>query len=174
MSRESFDSRLSIHDSRLTHQRGWHNGKPQRITHIGLRNFAVYGRVQLSRRATLPAVDERLLRSKLEQAIRREGMSIVGGNNVRHGAGAHLSLLYTVTETRDRARQETGFAALSCLQAEQTVSLPRLGRNVYAVKAYHASQRCPRGSSAPTKGGPGSGRVGSALVAFPVELNDCD
>jgi hypothetical protein len=109
------------------------NDDPQRMTLTGLRNFAVYARVQLSRQATLPPLDESLLRGKLEQAIRREGMSIVGGNDVRDGPGAHLSLLYTVIGTRDRAGQETGFAAFSCLQAEQTVSVPRLGRYVYAV-----------------------------------------
>jgi hypothetical protein len=106
---------------------------PQRMTLTGLRNFAVYARVQLSRQATLPPLDESLLRGKLEQAIRREGMSIVGGNDVRDGPGAHLSLLYIVIETRDRTGQETGFAAFSCLQAEQTVNVPRLGRYVYAV-----------------------------------------
>jgi hypothetical protein len=106
---------------------------PQRMTLTGLRNFAVYARVQLSERATLPAIDENRLRSKMEQEIRREGMSIVGGNDVRDGPGAHLSLLYIVIETRDRAGQATGFAAFSCLQAEQTVSVPRLGRYVYAV-----------------------------------------
>jgi hypothetical protein len=106
---------------------------PQRMTLTGLRNFAVYARVQLSERATLPPIDENRLRSKIEQEIRREGMSIVGGNDVRDGPGAHLSLLYMVIETRDRAGLETGFAAFSCLQAEQTVSVPRLGRYVYAV-----------------------------------------
>lgn len=106
---------------------------PQRMTLIGLRNFAVHARVQLSRQSTLPAVDESLLRGKIERAIRQEGMAIVGGNDVRDGPGAHLSLLYTVIETRDLAGQGTGFAAFSCLQAEQTVSVPRLGRYVYAV-----------------------------------------
>jgi hypothetical protein len=106
---------------------------PQRMTLSGLRTFAVYAKVQRSQRTTLPAVDENFLRSKIEQAIRQAGMSIVSGNDVRDGPGAHLSLLYMVIETRDRAGQETGFAAFSCLQAEQTVSLPRLGRYVYAV-----------------------------------------
>jgi hypothetical protein len=106
---------------------------PQRMTLIGLRKFAPYAKVQLSERATLPAIDENRLRGKIEQAIRQEGMSIVGRNDVRDGPGAHLSLLYLVVETRDKAGQETGFAAFSCLQAEQTVSVPRLGRYVYAV-----------------------------------------
>jgi hypothetical protein len=106
---------------------------PQRMTLTGLRNFAVHARVQLSKGATLAAIDENRLRSRIEQEIRREGMSIVRGNDVRDGPGAHLSLLYVVIETRDRAGEETGFAAFSCLQAEQTVSVPRLGRYVYAV-----------------------------------------
>lgn len=106
---------------------------PQRMTLVGLRNFAVHARVQLSDGATLPVIDENRLRSKIEQSIRREGMTIVGRNDVRDGPGAHLSLLYLVMETRDRKGEEAGFAAFSCLQAEQTVSLPRLGRYVYAV-----------------------------------------
>jgi hypothetical protein len=106
---------------------------PQRMTLTGLKNFAVYARVQVSGQATLPAIDESHLRSKLEQEIRREGMSIVRGNDVRDGPGAHLSLLYLVLETRDRGGNEIGFAAFSCIQAEQTVSVTRLGRYVYAV-----------------------------------------
>lgn len=106
---------------------------PQRMTLTGLRKFAVHARVQLSDPATLPVIDENRLRSKIEQGIRREGISIVGGNDVRDGPGARLSLLYLVLETRDKQGQETGFAASSCLQAEQTVCVPRLGRYVYAV-----------------------------------------
>jgi hypothetical protein len=106
---------------------------PQRRTLVGLKNFAVYARVQLSQGATLPAVDESPLRDKLEEAVRREGLSIVSRNDVRDGPGAHLTLLYMVIETRDGAGQETGFAAMSCIQAEQTVSITRLGRYVYAV-----------------------------------------
>jgi hypothetical protein len=106
---------------------------PQRRTLVGLRNFAVHARVQLSEPTTLPAIDQNRLRSRMEQAIRQEGMTIVRGNDIRDGPGAHLSLLYLVIETRDRAGQETGFAAFSCLQAEQTVNVPRLGRYVYAV-----------------------------------------
>jgi hypothetical protein len=106
---------------------------PQRMTLTGLGRFAVHARVQLSQGATLPAIDENRLRGKLERAVLGAGMSIVGGNDVRDGPGARLSLLYVVIETRDNAGQESGFAAFSCLQAEQTVSVPRLGRYVYAV-----------------------------------------
>jgi hypothetical protein len=106
---------------------------PQRMTLVGLRSFAVHAQVQLSERTTLPPIDQNRLRSKMEQAIRQEGMSIVRGNDIRDGPGAHLSLVYIVIETRDRTGQESGFAASSCLQAEQTVNVPRLGRYVYAV-----------------------------------------
>src|SRR4051812_29411714 len=106
---------------------------PQGRTLVGLKNFAVHAQVQLSEQTSLPPIDQNRLRSKMEQAIRQEGMSIVRGNDVRDGPGAHLTLLYIVIETRDRAGQETGFAAFSCLQAEQTVNVPRLGRYVYAV-----------------------------------------
>jgi hypothetical protein len=58
-------------------------------------------------------------------------MSIVGRHDVRDGPGAHLSLLYVVLETRDGEGKQAGFAAFSCLQAEQTVSVPRLGRCIY-------------------------------------------
>ena len=106
---------------------------PQRMTLAGLKNFAVYARVQLSNEATLPPIDASSLQSRMEQQIRREGMSIVRGNDVRDGPGAHLSLLYMVLETRDRKGKQTGFAAFSCIQAEQTVSVTRLGRYAYAV-----------------------------------------
>jgi hypothetical protein len=117
--------------SNLLAQQG--DDDPQRMTLTGLRNFAVYARVQLSQGATLPAIDENRLRSKIEQEIRREGISVVADKDVRDGSGAHLSLLYLVLETRDGAGQSTGFAAFSCLQAEQTVTVPRLGQYAYAV-----------------------------------------
>jgi hypothetical protein len=109
---------------------------PQRMTLTGLRTFAVYARVQLTQPATLQAIDETLLRAKMELALRREGISVVGRNDVRDGSGAHISLLYLVMETRDKAGQAIGFAASSCLQAAQTVSVPRLsvgGRLAYTV-----------------------------------------
>jgi hypothetical protein len=105
----------------------------QQMTLVGLKNFAVHAQVQLSEQTSLPPIDQNRLRSKMEEAIRQEGMTIVRGNDVRDAPGAHLSLLYIVIETRDRTGQEAGFAAFSCLQAEQTVSVPRLGRYVYAV-----------------------------------------
>jgi hypothetical protein len=105
----------------------------QQMTLAGLKNFAVHAQVQLSGGTKLPPIDQNRLRSKMEQAIQQEGMTIVRGNDVRDGPGAHLNLLYVVIETRDRTGQETGFAAFSCLQAEQTVNVPRLGRYVYAV-----------------------------------------
>jgi hypothetical protein len=105
----------------------------QQMTLVGLKNFAVHAQVQLSEGTTLPPIDQNRLRSKMEEAIRQEGMTIVRGNDVRDGPGANLSLLYIVIETRDRTGHETGFAAFSCLQAEQTVNVPRLGRYVYAV-----------------------------------------
>jgi hypothetical protein len=106
---------------------------PQQRTLAGLRNFAVYARVQVSQGASLPAVDEHRLRDKLEDAVRRQGLSIVGRDDVRDGPGAHLTLLYMVIETRDGVGKETGFAAMSCIQAEQTVSITRMGRYAYAV-----------------------------------------
>jgi len=102
------------------------DAETQRATLTGLRNFAVYARVQLSDSATLPAIDESLLRDKLESALKREGISVVGRNDVRDGSGAHLSLLYLVLDTRDRTGQSTAYAASSCIQAAQTVSIPRL------------------------------------------------
>lgn len=68
--------------------------------------------------------------------MRPEGISVLGGGDVRDGSAAQISLLYLVIETRDKAGQETGFAASSCLHVAQTVSVPRLrlaGRPTYAV-----------------------------------------
>jgi hypothetical protein len=106
---------------------------PQRKTLTALRAMAVHARVQLSEGATLPTIDENPLRTKLEQSLRREGISLVARDDVRDGSGAHLSLLYLVLETRDKAREKSGFAAFSCLQLEQHVIVPRLGRYAYAV-----------------------------------------
>jgi hypothetical protein len=102
------------------------DAETQRASLTGLRTFAVYARVQLSDSATLPAIDESLLRAKLQSALGRDGIAVVERNDVRDGSGAHLSLLYLVLETRDQTGQATGFAASSCLQAAQTVRIPRL------------------------------------------------
>jgi hypothetical protein len=125
---------------------------PQRMTLIGLRNFAVHAQVQLPERTTLPPIDQNRLRSKMEEAIEQEGMSIVRSNDIRDGPGAHLNLLYIVIETRDRTGQETGFAAFSCLQAEQTVNVPRLGRYVYAVAPTWRSCGIVAGDTASYRG----------------------
>jgi hypothetical protein len=125
---------------------------PQRRTLVGLRSFAVHAQVQRSERTTLPTIDQNRLRSKMEEAIQQEGMSIVRGNDVRDGPGAHLSLLYIVIETRDRTGQATGFAAFSCLQAEQTVNVPRLGRYVYAVAPTWRSCGIVAGDTASYRG----------------------
>jgi hypothetical protein len=99
---------------------------PQRMTLTALRKFAIYARVQLSREATLERVDETLLRSRIEQALRREGLAIDNASDVRDGSQASLDLLYMVMETRDKNGQATGFVASSCLQASQMVRIPRL------------------------------------------------
>jgi hypothetical protein len=109
---------------------------PQRMTLTGLRKFAAYARVQVSKGATLQSIDEQELRTRIELGMRREGISVDDGNAVRDGSGAQISLFYVVVETRDRSGQQTGFAASSCVEAVQTVSIPRLsvrGRLVYAV-----------------------------------------
>lgn len=97
----------------------------QRATLIGLSKFAVYARVQLSPNATLQRIDESLLRSRIEAALRREGISIDGRTDVRDGSQASLDLLYMVMETSDKKGQAI-FAASSCLQASQMVRIPRL------------------------------------------------
>jgi hypothetical protein len=102
------------------------DAETQRASLTGLRTFAVYALVQLSDSATLPPVDESLLRAKLELALKRQGISVVGINDVRDGSGAHLSLLYLVLDTRDRAGHSIRFAASSCIQAAQMVRIPRL------------------------------------------------
>ena len=108
----------------------------QRASLTGLRNFAVYARVQLSDAATLERVDESSLRTRIELAIQEAGISVVRERDVRDGAEASLSLLYLVVETRNGNGRQTGFAASSCLQAAQLVRIPRLTtpkRFVYTV-----------------------------------------
>jgi hypothetical protein len=109
---------------------------PQRTTLIGLRSFGVHAKVQVSEPARLQPFDEALLRAKIELAMRREGMVIMGPDDVRDGSAAQISLLYVVIQIRDKADHETGFAASSCLHISQTVRIPRLsvaGRITYAV-----------------------------------------
>lgn len=109
---------------------------PQRITLTGLRKFAVYVGVRSSGPASLQTIDETLLRTKVELAMRREGISILSSNDVRDANAAQISLFYLVIQTRNQAGRETEFAASSCLHAAQTVALPRLsvpGRPTYAV-----------------------------------------
>jgi hypothetical protein len=98
----------------------------QRATLTGLRTFAVSARVQLSRSATLQPIDERILRTRVQDALRRQGIRIQTGNDVRDGSQASLDLLYMVMQTKDTAGHALGFAASSCLQASQMVRIPRL------------------------------------------------
>ncbi|HEY9015063.1 MAG TPA: hypothetical protein VIM84_08370 [Gemmatimonadales bacterium] len=110
--------------------------EPQRVTLIGLRAFAVHARVQVPEPARLLRLDEGLLRGKLEQAIRGEGMVVQGSADLRDGSAAQLSLVYQVIPIRDASGEETWFAASSCLQAFQYVRIPRLeagGRIAYTV-----------------------------------------
>src|SRR5215211_7302185 len=46
----------------------------QRATLIGLRSFGVHASVQLSRDATLERIDEQVLRARIEDALRGEGI----------------------------------------------------------------------------------------------------
>jgi hypothetical protein len=111
------------------------DAETQRASLTGLRTFAVYVRVQLSDSATLPVIDESLLRVKLQSALGRDGIAVVESNDVRDGSGANLSLLYLVLETRGQTGETTGFAASSCLQAAQTVRIPRLTTAKYIAYA---------------------------------------
>jgi hypothetical protein len=108
----------------------------QRTTLVGLRRFGVYAKVQVSEPTRLQPFDEALLRAKMELAMRREGMVIMGPDDVRDGSGAQISLLYLVIPIRDKTGHDAGFAAFSCLHASQTVRIPRLsvaGRITYTV-----------------------------------------
>ena len=102
------------------------DAETQRATLTGLKNLAVHARVQFSQSATLQRIDESGLRSRIEGALRREGISIETRNDVRDGSQASLDLLYLVMETKDKDGQAIGFAASSCLQASQMVRIPRL------------------------------------------------
>jgi hypothetical protein len=100
------------------------DAETQRATLTNLRNFAVYARVQFSQSATLARIDESSLRSRIETALRREGIAIDTRADVRDGSQASLDLLYIVMQTRNG--KATGFAASSCLQVSQMVRIPRL------------------------------------------------
>lgn len=98
----------------------------QRATLTGLRSFGVHASVQLSQGATLEPIDERVLRDRVQDALRREGIVIQTRSDVRDGSQASLDLLYVVMQTKDTAGRALGFAASSCLQASQMVRIPRL------------------------------------------------
>jgi hypothetical protein len=106
---------------------------PKRRTLTHLRTFAVDAQVHVSPRATLDTIAESLLRARLEQAMRREGISVQGPGDVRDGSQAQLSLVYLVLETGSEAGGEAGFAASFCLQVSQLVTIPRLGAYHYAM-----------------------------------------
>ena len=108
---------------------------PERRSLTRLKTFAVHAQVHVSERATLERIDESLLRARMESAMRREGISVQGPGDVRDGSQAQISLVYLVLETGGDAGPETGFAASSCLQATQLVTIPRLsvGRITYTV-----------------------------------------
>jgi hypothetical protein len=111
-------------------------GDPQQRTLTGLRSFAVHARVQLSDPAALPPVDEALLRNRLKDAIRREGMQVQEANDVRNGTQAEVELQYLVVTIRDAWKRKNRFAASSCVEASQLVKLQRTtatGAPVYAV-----------------------------------------
>jgi hypothetical protein len=108
---------------------------PERRSLIKLRTFAVHAQVHVSARATLEKIDESVLRARMESAMRREGIGVQGPGDVRDGSQAQISLVYLVLETGPDAAGETGFAASSCLQATQLVTIPRLsvGRITYTM-----------------------------------------
>jgi hypothetical protein len=99
---------------------------PQRASLAGLRRFAVHAQVQVASRASLPTVDLNLLETKLQLAIRQEGLELQGPNDVRDGAAAQVSLVYLVLAVRDQAGHDAGYAASSCIHAAQLVRIPRV------------------------------------------------
>jgi hypothetical protein len=101
---------------------------PERRTLTNLKTFAVYAQVHVSPRATLDRIEESLLRGKLELAMRREGISVQAPGDVRDGSQAQISLVYLVLETGNDTAGRSGFAASSCLNASQLVTIPRLSR----------------------------------------------
>jgi hypothetical protein len=123
----------------------------QRATLTGLRSFAVYARVQLSPSTTLQSIDETVLRTRVQEALRREGLLIQTRDSVRDGSQASLDLLFMVMETKGRKEQPPGFVASACLQASQMVRIPRLTtpkRIAYAVVSTWRSCGLVAGDSA--------------------------
>ena len=119
---------------RLPAQQG--DDESQRMTLRGLHHFATHARVQLSGGAPLQPIDEAMLRGKLEAALRREGIGVVGETDVRDGTQAELGLQYLVLGTRNQPGGGSGFVASSCIEAAQLVKLQRVTRSgapVYAV-----------------------------------------
>jgi hypothetical protein len=109
---------------------------PQRVTLLGLRTIATHAKVRVAKHATLDPLDEGLLRTKLEQAMRQEGITVQEHADVRDGSAAQISLVYVVISMGDESGRETRFAASSCLHASQYVRIPRLergGRIAYTV-----------------------------------------
>lgn len=109
---------------------------PQRVTLLGLRVIAAHAQVRVAKQATLHRLDEALLRTRLEQALRQEGIEVQKTGDVRDGSAAQISLVYIVMSMRDESGGETRFAASSCLHASQYVRIPRLekgGRIAYTV-----------------------------------------
>ena len=109
---------------------------PQRVTLLGLRTIATHAQVRVAKDARLEPLEEELLRTRLEQAMRQEGMIIQQLADVRDGSAAQISLVYVVISMGDKSGRETRFAASSCLHASQYVRIPRLergGRIAYTV-----------------------------------------
>ena len=113
----------------------------QRATLTGLRSFGVHASVQLSQGATLEQIDERVLRNRVEDALRREGIVIQTRSDVRDDSQASLDLLYVVMQTKDTAGRALGFAASSCLQASQMVRIPRLTTPTHIAYAVVSTWR---------------------------------
>jgi len=105
---------------------GQTEAETQRATLTGLRSFGVHASVQLTQGATLEPIEEKVLRDRIGDALRREGIAIQTRSDVRDDSQASLDLLYVVMQTKDTAGHALGFAASSCLQASQMVRIPRL------------------------------------------------
>jgi len=105
---------------------GQTEAETQRATLTGLRSFGVHASVQLSQGATLEPIEEKVLRDRIGDALRREGIAIQTRSDVRDDSQASLDLLYVVMRTKGTAGHALGFAASSCLQASQMVRIPRL------------------------------------------------